>query len=251
MEFHPTLSKSISVWNIYTLVLLWSSDSMALVYTRSFAVHLNNRAVRRLSISRLQSSSFSSSSVEEETHLRVPTAEDMEDMGGLVATFLNFAPPATILLEGDLGAGKTSWTRGFIRAATRDYTLPVTSPTYLLSQTYSGEIMNQEHRIHHMDLYRLHGKHERELIPLDLEQVWATDVCVMEWPIRLSGLKPLPEERLEVNITIPEDSRLTKQGTNDDELERIVVLRPIGERWKNAIQDIVESGAADDWICDC
>lgn len=45
--------------------------------------------------------------------------------------------PSVICLDGDLGAGKTAFSRGFIRAATGDWFMPVTSPTYLLSNTYS------------------------------------------------------------------------------------------------------------------
>jgi hypothetical protein len=80
-----------------------------------------------------------------ELRLRVPTIEDMEDIGGLLASVLleeendeekcsNLG--ITLLLRGDLGAGKTTLVRGFLRTATGDSQLCVTSPTYLLSNTY-------------------------------------------------------------------------------------------------------------------
>ena len=71
---------------------------------------------------------------------------------------------------GDLGAGKTCFSRGFIRLLSRDAELTVTSPTYLLDNTYSiehpdsildsseqGDAVNQSNvcELHHMDLYRL------------------------------------------------------------------------------------------------
>ena len=83
--------------------------------------------------------------------LRIPTAQDMEDMGGLLfSTFVastgedasssssssSSSRTGLILLDGDLGAGKTALSRGFIRAATGEPDLRVTSPTYLLSNTY-------------------------------------------------------------------------------------------------------------------
>lgn len=71
--------------------------------------------------------------------LLIPTAEDMEDVGGLIATITledEEAAGSTIFLMGDLGAGKTAFARGFLRAATGVADLRVTSPTYLLSNSY-------------------------------------------------------------------------------------------------------------------
>lgn len=85
--------------------------------------------------------------------LVIPTADDMEEIGALLASItLLLESPSTssraadasaanaagqvIFLKGDLGAGKTAFARGFLRAATGDWQLRVTSPTYLLSNTY-------------------------------------------------------------------------------------------------------------------
>ena len=59
----------------------------------------------------------------------------MEEVGALLAT-RRLSPGTVIFLEGDLGAGKTVWARGFVRGAVGDDSLRVTSPTYLLDQTY-------------------------------------------------------------------------------------------------------------------
>lgn len=74
--------------------------------------------------------------------IQVPTVEDMEDIGALLATLVLdpevVCSPSgsTIFLQGDLGAGKTTLSRGFVRVATGDPELRVTSPTYLLSNSY-------------------------------------------------------------------------------------------------------------------
>jgi hypothetical protein len=70
--------------------------------------------------------------------LRIPTSEDMEEMGALLSVLAS--PPDAIFLDGDLGAGKTSLSRGFILCKTGQEgsgtSMRVTSPTYLLSNTY-------------------------------------------------------------------------------------------------------------------
>ena len=80
--------------------------------------------------------------------LRVPTAQDMEDVGAVLATTwleevatttttTSSLTPTCLFLQGDLGAGKTAFARGFVQGALGDGTIRVTSPTYLLSNTYS------------------------------------------------------------------------------------------------------------------
>jgi hypothetical protein len=77
--------------------------------------------------------------------------------------------------------------------------MPVTSPTYLLDNTYpyldrkTGEELCQ---VHHMDLYRLEG--EDDLTGLGLDHAFAKDVCIIEWPERLGSAAPA--DRLEVHI---------------------------------------------------
>ena len=112
-----------------------------------------------------------------------------------------------IYLEGDLGAGKTTFTRGFLRS--RGYEGTVKSPTYSLVETYElGGIT-----VHHFDMYRLSC--EDELYDLGWDDYLARNaVIVCEWSENVPGAvegavsvtieKTGPQERL---ITIEGESR--------------------------------------------
>ena len=88
-----------------------------------------------------------------------------------------------LLLEGDLGAGKTTLARAVVAALTGETDVP--SPTYTLVQTYSCP----EVEVWHADLYRLDDPHD--VHPLGLLDVMDEVVSLIEWPERLEGLRPL------------------------------------------------------------
>ena len=89
----------------------------------------------------------------------------------------NVTANAIICLCGDLGAGKTVFTRGLCRGL--GYTDSVTSPTFTLMNVYEGGRLT----VYHFDLYRLHGAADLESIGCE-EYFDAGGVCVLEWPER-------------------------------------------------------------------
>ncbi|CAI5734019.1 unnamed protein product [Peronospora destructor] len=127
-------------------------------------------------------------------------------------------PGDVLFLRGDLGCGKTCLARGFVRAHTQQKELAVTSPTYLLVNTYDEAVGLPI--VHHVDLYRLDIMTEQDVTALGLIEAFEREITLVEWPERLDEAS-VPAERLEVQISYDEENA---------EIRR-VELQPIGERW--------------------
>jgi tRNA threonylcarbamoyladenosine biosynthesis protein TsaE len=88
-------------------------------------------------------------------------------------------PPVLVLLTGDLGAGKTTLTKGIAAGAGAALEDDVTSPTFTLIHKYQGA-----KRIYHVDLYRVGDC--RDLETLGLEDIFSENaIVIVEWPDRL------------------------------------------------------------------
>ena len=101
-----------------------------------------------------------------------------------------------VLLRGELGAGKTEFARGLVRAIVGEAGA-VPSPTFSLVQIYGGTP-----EVAHYDLYRVRG--ESELAELDLEESLVVRITIIEWPELALGLVRRRARRIfEVKIIIP------------------------------------------------
>lgn len=111
----------------------------------------------------------------------LPLEQDTVRFAAQVSEILR--PGDTILLSGDIGAGKSAFSRAVIRTKA-GAEIEVPSPTFTLVQTY--DVAGIE--IWHCDLYRL--THPDEAFELGLDEAFETAICLIEWPDRLGDLAP-------------------------------------------------------------
>jgi len=108
---------------------------------------------------------------------------------------------ALIFLDGNLGAGKTTFVRGLLRAA--GVTGAIKSPTYSLVEEY--EI--GQRKIFHFDLYRLAEPDELEWIGID-DYLNQNALCFIEWAQKGAGILPNPD--LIIRLEMQQSGRLLK-----------------------------------------
>ena len=111
---------------------------------------------------------------------------------------LEVVPGDIIALRGGLGAGKTSFCRALIRAATDQPDEDVPSPTFTLAQPYEDP---RGFTLWHFDLYRL--ERPEEALELGIEDAFMEDVSLIEWPEKLGAL--LPGDHLSVALDFATD----------------------------------------------
>ncbi len=115
-----------------------------------------------------------------------------------------------ITLEGDLGAGKTTLTKGIGEGL--GVTKVINSPTFNILKGYQGRIP-----LYHMDVYRLENVDQ----DLGFEEYYDGDgVCVVEWAKFVE--ESLPKQRLEITITHLENGRLLRLNPKGERYEQIV-----------------------------
>lgn len=144
--------------------------------------------------------------------LTVPDAAAMEELGARLAPLLHAGD--LVQLEGELGAGKTTFTRGL--GAALGAREPITSPTFVLARehpTASGVPLV------HVDAYRLPGAEELEDLDLD----WESSIVVVEWG---AGKLDPALDRIEIAIERPVGG-----DPLAEDAPRVVRIAGRGERW--------------------
>jgi N-acetylmuramate 1-kinase len=129
-------------------------------------------------------------------------------------------PGDLILLEGDLGSGKTTLARALLRAVAGDASLEVPSPTFTLVQAYDLPGLT----IAHMDFYRIEDAGEVD--ELGLDDALAQGAVIVEWPQRAPGA--LPEGGLHIALTEKGAGRIARLTSSDtgwrDRLHRLLAI---------------------------
>ncbi len=127
-------------------------------------------------------------------------------------------PNMVICLMGDLGTGKTVFTKGFAKAL--EVKEEVTSPSFTIIKEYtSGELP-----LYHMDVYRLDGKVE----DLGIEEYFTKrGITIIEWADMIPDY--LPEKRLEIRF----------KSSSEDEDKRIITITPYGRKYEELCEAIL------------
>jgi tRNA threonylcarbamoyl adenosine modification protein YjeE len=136
------------------------------------------------------------------------------------------APGSVVLLQGDLGSGKSELARAVIRTLAGE-PIQVPSPTFTLLQTYALPALE----VGHADLYRL--VEPGEVAELALEESWCQGALLVEWPERAPAF--WPDERLTVTLSAQ---------PGDPPSRRMAHLVATG-RWSELLPGLAEGFATD------
>lgn len=126
-------------------------------------------------------------------------------------------PNMIICLNGELGSGKTVFTKGIANAL--GIKESITSPTFTIIKEYEGELP-----LYHMDVYRLNGNVEGTGIE---EYFTKGGVVVIEWADTIQDI--LPEERLDIKFKIVEGNENT----------RVLILKPHGQKYEELCEAVL------------
>lgn len=127
-----------------------------------------------------------------------------------------------ISLEGDLGAGKTTFARYLIQALGHDG--KVKSPTYTLCEPYPLTLKGQAITVHHFDLYRMRD-------PLEWQEAGFAEhfdvpgICLIEWPEKAEGTLP----NFDIQILL---------SNSTEENERSITIHALSIQGKSVVSDI-------------
>ncbi len=128
-------------------------------------------------------------------------------------------PGDVITLSGDLGVGKTAFTKGFAKGL--NIIEPITSPTFTIIKEYEGELT-----LYHMDVYRL--EFSEEDLGFD-EYFYGDGVTIVEWAKFIEEFLP--------------DTYLAIQIERLGETDRLLTIEAIGSRYEDLLEQVRRSPA--------
>lgn len=138
--------------------------------------------------------------------IKVYSLEETKELGNKLGSIIN--SNFIITLKGDLGAGKTTFTKAIGKSLGIKKT--INSPTFTILKSYYGKLP-----LHHIDAYRLEGITQ----DLGFEELFDDEaVTIVEWPMFIEDL--LPKDRLEIEIKRISDN------------ERLFILRGVGKKYE-------------------
>lgn len=124
-------------------------------------------------------------------------------------------PNMVICLDGELGSGKTVFTKGIANALGIEES--ITSPTFTIIKEYEGELP-----LYHMDVYKLDGNTDG----IGIEEYFNKNgVVVIEWASTIKDI--LPEERLDIKFKVV------------DENKRLLILKPHGRKYEELCEAVL------------
>jgi len=132
------------------------------------------------------------------------SAEETTEFGRNLSARLK--APVLILLKGDLGAGKTTLTKGIISGLGAAREEEVTSPTFNLVHVFKTQ-SSPPTKVYHVDLYRLEGTHDLESIALD-DILSEPCIAIIEWSERLTLRCSWPIIRIELEHAAQDTRRI-------------------------------------------
>lgn len=124
-------------------------------------------------------------------------------------------PNMVICLDGELGSGKTVFTKGIANALGIQES--ITSPTFTIIKEYEGELP-----LYHMDVYRLNG----DVDGTGIEEYFTKGgVVVIEWADMIKDI--LPKERLEIKFRVAGENK------------RVLILKPYGQKYEDLCEAVL------------
>ena len=126
----------------------------------------------------------------------------------------------TVVLSGDLGAGKTAFVTGFLSFFGKEN--EASSPTFTIVNEYN---LKEDLNLFHFDVYRFED--EDEFTAIGGEEFFEKGICIIEWGERIRNL--LPNQYLEIVI----------EHDNENQNARNITFLPKGEKYENIAREVI------------